>query len=478
MDFKIKPYEHQINAIKASRTLSNMALFWEMGTGKTGGMINILRLKYADNKRLMPTIIFSPLVTLNNWKREFAMHSKIPEHMIHVLKGTGKKKAEQLKKLVEDTPNLIIILNYEALRSEPLVKQIHKWSPEVMVCDESHLLKNHLSKRSKAIVRIADQTKHNYLLTGTPILNNEMDVFMQFRILDGGETFGKNISVFRDTWFVNLNLGKHWIKFPDYHFKTDKEMEFQNLIYGKSSRVLKKDCLDLPPLVTETHHVPLSKEQARLYKEMKTECVAFINEKERDGLSQAAVAQLALTKTLRLQQIASGFVKTEEGQLIDIDGDKCPRIQATKELLVQLHLDHKVILWCAFEYNIKQLGKLCDDLGIGHVFLHGGMNLTEKQRAMDAFERDDDVRVIIANRRAGGVGINLVQASYSIVYSRDFSLGDEKQSEARNHRGGSQIHEKITKINLCSPGTIDEHITQALTNKQDISDRIIDFMGE
>lgn len=97
---------------------------------------------------------------------------------------------------------------------------------------------------------------------------------------------------------------------------------------------------------------------------------------------------------------------------------------------------------------------------------------------MDSFNNDDKCRVIIANRRAGGIGVNLVAASYSIVYSRNFSLGDELQSEARNHRGGSQIHERITKIDLFAKETIDEHILDALNAKEDISKKVIDFVQE
>ena len=94
---------------------------------------------------------------------------------------------------------------------------------------------------------------------------------------------------------------------------------------------------------------------------------------------------------------------------------------------------------------------------------------------MSEFKNNSKVRVVIANRRAGGIGINLVEASYSINYSRNFSLGEELQSESRNHRGGSQIHEKITKIDIVAKDTIDELLLEALQNKHDLNKRIINF---
>ena len=140
--------------------------------------------------------------------------------------------------------------------------------------------------------------------------------------------------------------------------------------------------------------------------------------------------------------------------------------------------NHKCILWCSFRANYVQLGRLCTEMGINHVFLTGEQNLEGKKHAMDSFNSDESCSVIIANRRAGGIGINLVTASYSIVYSRNFSLGDELQSEARNHRGGSQIHDQIVKIDIAAKDTIDEHVLMALKNKQDISKKVIDFVKE
>jgi SWI/SNF-related matrix-associated actin-dependent regulator 1 of chromatin subfamily A len=188
------------------------------------------------------------------------------------------------------------------------------------------------------------------------------------------------------------------------------------------------------------------------------------------------VAQLAITKALRLQQIVTGFVQTDEGDVIEIKDN--PRLKAVKELLQSLHEKHKVILWCSFRHNYKQLAKLCEELGIEYVSLTGEQNLEKKRDAMERFENDEKVRVVIANRRAGGIGVNLVAADYSIVYSRNFSLEEELQSEARNYRGGSQQHDRIVKIDLCAIGTIDEQVVDALHNKQSVSERVINIAKE
>jgi len=465
-----------------SQRIRNIALFAEMGTGKTKTTIDILRWKYFRNG-IMKTLILSPVVTLHNWKREFARHSDVPQHMITVL-DKATKKIPMMDKAVMDnvtkeySKKHIVIVNYEALQSPQFFARLQQWNPEVIICDESHLLKNPKSKRGKMVQALADRAQFKYILTGTPILNNSLDIFQQFRILDGGETFGKNYGTFRSKYFVDENAA--WSGktggFAKYVERPEAFNELHGLIYRKAIRVLKSECLDLPPLIEQTLEVPLSTEQQKLYNEMKRDYITFVKDLLDEGKTKAVVAQIAATKALRLQQIVSGFVKAEDGSIIETASN--PRLDILGDLLSELTPNHKVIVWCSFKHNYKQIGKLCEKLKIPHVFITGDQSTQEKQESIDAFANERSVRVVIANRRAGGIGVSLVAASYSIIFSRNFSLGEELQSTARNHRGGSEIHKKIVKIDLCSPGTVDEQVMKALKNKQRISDQLIDWIKE
>ena len=455
-----------------------MALFAEMGTGKTGATVNILRQKYYENGRQMRTLILSPLVTLFNWQDEILKHSYVKQHDTVVLhKGGSAGKLKTFQKEVSTFPNKIVIVNYEAMLSDKLFEAIKAWKPEIIVCDEAHYCKNYKAKRSKKVAALADIAKHKYILTGTPILNNIGDLFMQYRILDGGATFGKTFTIFQRKYMEDENAvwkaraqGNY---FPKWVARPEKYPELQDLLYAKAIRVEKKDCLDLPPLIKKVLKVDLGKDQKKYYDQMMRDFVAFVQEQEKAGI---AVAQLAVTKALRLQQIVTGFVQTEEGEVIEIKDN--PRLTAVKELLQALHENHKVILWCSFRHNYKQLAKVCDALKIEYVSLTGEQTLEQKREAMERFENDEKTRVVIANRRAGGIGVNLVAADYSIVYSRNFSLEEELQSEARNYRGGSQKHDRIVKIDLCAIGTIDEQVVEALQNKQNVSERVINLAKE
>jgi len=466
----IKPYPHQLEILELSRKERNLALLWEMGTGKTGATINILRDKYNRHKTLLRTLIISPQVTLYNWKNEFKVWSNIPEDRIIVLTGTGKKRFNMLSKAVE-TDN-IIITNWEALINDTIFELLMAYGPRIVVGDELHYVKSHKSKRSKRACAITQRTReldgHCIGLTGTPILNSPEDIFMQYKFLDGGEIFGGNFFAFRRRYMVDKNAGwnapnsfSKWV--PNEHLFG----ELNEKINSIATRIIKKECLrDLPPLIKTKRIVDLGTRQAKAYKEMKTDFITFVN-------SEACTASVAVTKALRLMEITSGYIKDEDGKAHVFE--KNPRMDALKELLEELTPNHKVIVWIHWKENAKMIAKLCDKLKIKSVTVTGATSATEKAECIDSFQSDEDVRVLIGNRRACGIGVNLTAAAYSIVYSRNFSLGDENQSEARNYRSGSQIHEQIVKVDLIAKETIDEQVLDALENKQNISDCLIDW---
>lgn len=466
----IPMWQHQERAVKFAESLPDLALFYDMGTGKSRTTIEILRRKYARHGHILKTLIFAPPVVCQNWKDEFLKFSKIKSDDIVVLTGPGKKRQSRFQLDVQGR-NRIVVTNYETVQMKALWEEIQEWSPQILVCDESQRLKNPESMRARKVVAVADKTMHNYILTGTPILNSPMDIFMQFRVLDRGGTFGRNFFAFRAGYFYDANArwkGKQNY-FPQWECSPEAYDRLQGLTSSKALRVTKAECLDLPPFVRMApHEVELSKEQAKAYQEMMNEYVTFIEDKS--GEPKAVVAQLAVTKALRLQQIVSGFVRDENG----VDHRlPCPRLDALGDLLTELCPTHKVIVWCVFKENYAMIGELCEKLKIKNVSLTGDQNTKEKQQAMDQFRNDPDVRVIVANQSAGGVGVNLIEASYAIYYSKGFKLEDDLQSEARNYRGGSEIHEKVTRIDLMAKGTIDELVTEALANKQQIGERIL-----
>lgn len=470
MKYLVKPWDHQEKAIQMAADLENYALFFEQGAGKTMTVINMVRKKYYDHKRLLRTLVLGPPIVRKNWVGEWRQHSTINPNLIVMLDGPGKRRVQQMQQL-KGCPH-IVITNYESLRNEDLLEEIRNWHPEVIIFDESHKCKTYNSKTTKHCFGLSQLARYRYILTGTPVLNSPSDLFSQFKILDLGETFGRNFYAFRDKYFMDKNQGmpKHNY-FPDWRAKPGIEAVLHEKIKKKSMRVLKKDCLDLPPYVKTRIEVELTAQQKRVYSDLAKDFVAYVTENE------AVVANMALTKALRLLQISTGFVsvEAEDGTTSEKIFPKNPRDTALQEVLEGIPETEKVIVWAVFRRNYDSIRAVCKKMGLHLVEVHGGISDKQKRLNVDAFNAKGGPRVLLGHPASAGIGINLVSASYSVFYSRTFNLGDDLQAEARNYRGGSEIHEKVTRVDLVAPGTIDEYVCQCLNDKVNLATRIVDI---
>jgi SNF2 family DNA or RNA helicase len=471
MEFKTRPYNWQLNALDLSSKIPNMALLADVGTGKTFAMINILRAKYQAKPHLK-TLIFAPSVVLTNWRDEikkFSFTDELPD--IKVL--TGKDRPKDMCYLNNCPFPYIVITNYEAMDNEVFTQAVKKWLPDIIVCDELHKIKTHSAKRAKKIVDLGIKAQHRYGLTGTAVLNSPMDVFMQWKFLDQGASFGSNFFAFRAKYFEDKN--PPWLKFPNWQPREHLFPELSHRIQSNSIRVKKEECLDLPPFIEETIELDMGKDQRKAYDQMKNDFITFI--KDNDGKNRASVANIALTKALRMMQIASGHMTLDDGSVFEFEDN--PKLEALEEYLEQItSAGHKVIVWCSYKNNYKQISELCKKMHLTNATLTGEIDAEEKGQEIYRFQNDPNCMVMVANRKAGGIGVNLTAASYSIVFSRNFSLEEEIQADGRNFRGGSEVHNKITKINLICRNSIDSIVMAAIQKKEDIAEKIIDLRYE
>lgn len=470
--YKRKPWKHQEEIIQRAKAHQNFAILADTGTGKSLCYINILRHWYAEKLEIGRTCVFTPGVTLRNHQDEWFENSSIRPESIAILGGPGAKRVRDFNRKVLEGSTRIILLNYESLLMEPLFKLLKEWRPEYLVFDESHRLKNPRARRSIKAEELANPDKdppRKLLLTGSPVLNSPLDLFQQMKVMDGGKLFGRNFFVFRGRYFRDINAGMPRNKyFPNWKIRPNALEEINSKLASKSVSIRKEDCLDLPPLIKKTIYVEMSPKQARLYKEMRNDFVTYMEDR---GKQRAAVATLALTKGMRLQQIASGYVKFEDGG--EIAFDDCPKIKALKELLEDLTETNKVIVWACWKANYEQIRKVCESLKLDYVEVHGEISNADKFEAINRFNKDPKYKVFIGNPGAGGIGINLVVAPSAIYFSRGFSLEHSLQSMARNYRGGSDQHEKVVHFDLISEGTIEELILKRLNNKEEIGSRVL-----
>jgi SNF2 family DNA or RNA helicase len=152
--------------------------------------------------------------------------------------------------------------------------------------------------------------------------------------------------------------------------------------------------------------------------------------------------------------------------------DKNPRLDAVLELLEEAG-DQKVIIWANFVHSIKLLKN-----GIGKEFgaekvayISGEVPALKRQEIVEQFQDPESpLKYLVMQTRTGGYGLTLTAATLVIYHDNDWSLEVRLQSEDRAHRIGQKNN--VTYIDLVAPDTVEEKITAALLQKQELADRI------
>jgi len=394
--------------------------------------------------------------------------SKIPLDRVVVLNKSGAKRLKDFERMEEMYPSgFIAVTNYEAMRTEAFHRMLVEWRPEILVADESQKCKTPNSKTAKALYPLADSSKHRYILTGTPVTNKLLDIWSQFRVLDKGETFSDNFFVFRSKYFYDANAGKPWLQFKNWVPQKSAEEEISKRMSKYALQARKEDCLSLPPMVKQSIPVELGKDQRKAYDEMEKHFVTEV------GGSQIT-AQLVLTQTLRLQTILAGFVSSEDTEEGIVFKDN-PRLKALSELMESLHTSGQVLVWTNFTATYKMIGDELTKLKIPHGFLTGQQNVKEKEECIRAFKQGE-ISTLVCNPQAVSLGVNLQEAKYMVYYTRSYNMEQDVQSEARCYRGGSEMHDKVTRYDLVAADTLDDVILEALRGKQALAEKVLEWV--
>ena len=232
-----------------------------------------------------------------------------------------------------------------------------------------------------------------------------------------------------------------------------------------SYRVLKEDCLDLPPKIFTKRIVELTEEQQEVYAQMKQMAMAFTE----DGKIMSTVN--VMTQLMRLHQVTCGHFKADDGTVTHLKNN---RVQALMDCIEET--EGKVIIWANYREDLKfivtELKKAYGEAST--VEYHGSVDATLRQEGIARFQDvKGPARFFVGNAQTGGYGITLTAANTVIYYSNNYDLEKRLQSEDRAHRIGQTG--SVLYIDLIAEKTIDEKIVKALRTKVNIANEI---MGE
>ena len=439
----------------------------EMGTGKTKVAIDWAGIGF-HNFGVRKVLVVAPLSVLSVWPRQIRQHSPVSNRALK-LTGSTINRVRLLKLLMknpDDSKVTWVIINYEGIWRSPdrgygVEQLLIKWAPDIVIFDESHRIKSHSSKQSRAAWRIARTVPMRLLLSGTPITKAPLDLFGQFRALDSS-IFGTKWTDFRRRYALFVGPGQ--IKYILRAYLNLDELI--GIVKKWTFRIKKSQCLDLPPKVYLPVPVTLSAKAVNLYKEMANEMIIEIEETH-------ATASIVLTKMLRLRTIASGFVKDVEGKIRIFDDSK---LLACLDLLEDLiEEDHKVVVFFRFTADLARIDEALDKRGIKHLILSGSVPESRRDSIRDQFQNDPDSLwpVFLIQIQTGSEGIELFAADAAIYYTIDHNALHYWQSQDRLHRPG-QKSSKVTYYQLIAePVPIDRITYQALDHKTNLAEAVL-----
>jgi SNF2 family DNA or RNA helicase len=467
--FKTKPYDHQITALEKSWDKEEYGYFMEMGTGKSKVLVDNIAMLY-DKGKINAALIIAPKGVYRNW-----FSGEIPNHLAsHIdhktvlwTATTSKTKDKEYQQLFKIDFDLhILVMNVEAFSTKKGLEFATKFincHKTIMAIDESTTIKTPTAKRTKAILALGKLAKYRRILTGSPVTKSPLDLYTQCNFLHE-ELLGFNsYYTFRNRYatMIDRNFGGRRVQIVGGYKRLD---ELADSLKKFSYRVLKEDCLDLPPKVYIQREVELSDEQRQIYSTMKSAALASLKGK-------MATAPHVLTQLMRLHQISCGHLKNDDDTITEIKNNRM------SELLDVLdEVEGKVIIWANYVYDIKQIVKaISKKFGEDSIVqYYGAIDAETRQKNIVKFQDpDSDARFFVGNPQTGGYGITLTAANNVIYYSNGYDLEKRLQSEDRAHRIGQK--KSVTYVDFITPKTVDEKIVKALRKKMNIATEI---MGE
>ncbi|MBY5006157.1 DEAD/DEAH box helicase [Streptococcus suis] len=424
------------------------AVILDMGMGKTATTLSAVNELMFDRFEVTKVLVIAPLRVANTvWSDEIEQWSELRNLRYSKIVGTPKQRKVALQKDAD-----IYIVNRENLPW--LVEQCSpyfKW--DMVVIDELSSFKSWQSKRFKAFMTMRPYMKRVVGLTGTPSSNGLMDLFAEFKVIDGGERLGRFIGEFRSRYFEegrrNGNIVYEYIPM-DY-----AECQIQDKISDITISMKALDYLDMPELISTKKLVRMSEKEKEKYSQFKKEYVLS----ELDGLEVTAANAASLTN--KLVQLSNGAVYSDDHTVVPLHEQK---LDALEDILESANGETVLVAYW-FKHDLARVMGRLEKLKVKSRVLKTEEDIREWNKG--------NVPVGLLHPAGAGHGLNLQKGGHHLVwFGLTWSLELYQQTNARLWRQGQEA-ETVVIQHIVTEGTIDEEILKALENKDAQQERLI-----
>ncbi len=396
----------------------------DMGLGKT--LQTITTIQYLKNTQQdLKVLIIVPTAVLLNWEYEIESFSELTSSFYY---GAGRK--------IHDTD--IVLTTYGTVTYDQLLRDT-KW--DLIVIDEAQKIKNFDSVIAKKLNEIQSYSK--IALTGTPVENNLMDLWSIFNFIIPGYLGSKS----------------------DFSSKyKTKDISDQLLVMLKKTIdpfILRRDksILPLPEKYIEDVIISLEPEQELIYNKIVEDSLKEIE--KLSGDENGKRLGIILSTITRLKQACNHPGNYSE-EFLNLNSGK---LNELKEIINKVRKNKEKII--IFTQYVRMLNILADEFDNTLIF-HGGMNVEQRLETLQAF-KTDSYDILIISLKAGGTGLNIVEANHVVHYDLWFNPAVENQATDRAHRRGQQKEVFVSRF--ISKGTFEEKINDMLISKKDLFDK-------
>ena len=484
---------HQRAALRKAWGRPAFAYLMEQGTGKTLTIIAEALALYARGE-IDALLVLAPNGVHQNWVFN-ELPKSVPADVSWVsayydTSPTRKERAALAALMTvraegDVPPFRVLTMSYDALLTDAGFKFAEGFvmcTRAMIAADESHFIKNLDARRTKRALNIRRHCAYRRIATGTAIANSPLDAYAQFEFLGEGLLDETSITAFRARYCEllphNHGVLRHIVKRMERGMgrtMSDKEREvrtpqivaqdaqgrpiYKHLdelhakIAAHSYRVLKEDCLELPPKQYETLFFHLTKAQRAVYDRMEEE-LRYIME---DGTLLTTSKLVAMAK---LRQITSGFLLLRDGSTSYLEDN--PRVELLRE---QVQSETRQgIIWSQYKEEQLSVARVLKESTMTCEVVNGEVPLKRRREIIAEFQAGN-LQWIDAHPATLGSGFTLTSGTLNYYYSNGFSMTERVQSEDRTHRKGTT--DTVLYRDVVAIDTRDDNVVWALQHKLD-----------
>ena len=450
-----KLYNHQIEGIPILQEKPRHILADDMGLGKT---CTVIRAMFTLKNIPQRIIVVCPKTLIDNWVNELIMWSGKP------LKITVLKRSN-LFKIMKDQPD-VLICSYESLR---ILEGLQVMYPaDCMIMDECHKIKNRNTYAWKIIKEFSKtySKMRMYFLSATPNVNIGTDVWSYLNIIcptmfssyhEFIQEFFDVKKVERNGVYINKPIG----------LKKYKKEDFQGILGHFMTRRTKEECLDLPEKSFITIPLNMTKRQRELYTELESSFSISLNDLDPDDFLAVSGVLAQITRSKQLC-VSPDLV------IPGIDSlDDSPKAEMVKELIS--NTNDKVVVFSQFAMFADRMHKYYSSKHIPCAKLTGSMTQEQRSENVRKFKENPDCKMIFISTKAGGYGLNLVEANTVIMVDSLWNPAANNQAIDRTHRIGQT--KNVTIYYLEMNKSIEQRINAIVREKEGMFDETINETG-